>query len=63
MNLLKDEIMNFMKEQKIIQSHMLKSKYKDKADYDRALSSLIDDNKLEEKHVSGIKMVRLGMAV
>lgn len=63
MNQIKDDIMVYMREQKIIQASMLKAKFRESSDYDRALSSLIDDNKLEEKHINKIKMVRLGMAV
>jgi hypothetical protein len=63
MNQVKDEIMDYMKEQKSIQSDHLKVRFRHRSDYERALSSLIDDNKLEEKHINGIKQVRLGMAI
>jgi len=62
MNKTKDAIMNYMKDTKTIQSFILKDLFRGDSDYDKALSSLIDENKLEEKHVNGLKMIKLGMA-
>lgn len=59
----KDYIMNFMRENRRVQSAFLKVAFRHEPDFDRALSSLIDDNKLEEKHENKIKFVMLGPAI
>jgi len=64
MNQVKDEIMDFMKEQKVIQTFHLKVKFRHESDFDRALQSLIDENKLEEKYLSNVGFqIKLGMAI
>jgi len=64
MTQVKDEIMDFMKEQKVIQTNHLKVRFRHRSDFDRALQSLIDENKLEEKYLSNVGFqIKLGMAI
>lgn len=59
---VKQEIMDFMVEQKKINSYHLKVRFRHRTDYDRALSALIDENKLQEKFQLGHTFISLGMA-
>ncbi len=58
----KDEILKVMREHRALQAIMLKNQFRHDPDYERALSSLIDENKLETRYVNGINTVRIGMA-
>lgn len=62
MEYTKEKILTYMKEHNVLQAHMLKNHFRHDPDFDRALSSLIDENKLETKYANGINHVRLGPA-
>lgn len=65
MNEYEDVIMNFMNEHKRISLPILERKMREQMEgweYDRALSELIDTNKLDTKYENRIVFVVLGAA-
>jgi len=60
---IKDSIMEYMKEQKKVQYIQIQVMFRHIGEFERALFSLIDENKLEDVYEHGIRMIKLGPAI